>query len=94
MKKLLLVSLSTAALLNYQASAQTTISITGTSGSINLSTTNFFDSQITLTISDTPPADVAGVDLLLRTPDTGEQFCGGLLHCVFPQWEHLLPTVG
>ena len=71
MKNLLLVSLSTAALLNYQASAQTTISITGTSGSINLSTTNFFDSQITLTINGTPPADVAGVDLLLETPDTG-----------------------
>jgi len=60
--KTLLLSLSAAALLSYQASAQTTISITGTSGSIDLSTTNFFDSQITLTISGTPPANVAGVD--------------------------------
>jgi len=80
---LLLLSLSVAALLSYQASAQTTISITGTSGSINLSTTNVFDSQITLTISGTPPANVAGVDLLLRTPDTGNNSAGGYFTVYF-----------
>jgi len=83
MKKLLLLSLSAAALLSYQASAQTAISITGTSGSIDLSTTNFFDSQITLTISGTPPPDVAGVDLLLRTPDTGNNSAGGYFTVYF-----------
>ena len=83
MKTLLLLNLSAAALLSYQASAQTAISITGTSGSINLSTTNFFDSQITLTISGTPPTDVAGVDLLLRTPDTGNNSGGGYFTVYF-----------
>src|SRR2546429_5928705 len=71
MKKLLLLSLSAAALLSYQASAQTTISITGTSGSINPTIGSTFDSAITLTISGTPPADVESVNLLLETPTTG-----------------------
>ncbi len=71
MKKLFLLSLSAAALLSYQASAQTTISITGTSGSINPTIGSTFDSAITLTISGTPPADVESVNLLLETPTTG-----------------------
>jgi hypothetical protein len=71
MKKLLLLSLSAAALLSYQASAQTTISITGTSGSINPTIGSTFGSAITLTISGTPPADVESVNLLLETPTTG-----------------------
>ena len=70
MKKLLL-SLSATALLSYQASAQTTISITGTSGSINPTIGSTFGSTITLTISGTPPADVESVNLLLETPSTG-----------------------
>lgn len=91
MKKLLLLSLSAAALLSYQASAQTTISITGTSGSIDLSTTNLFDSQITLTISGTPPPDVAGVDLLLRTPDTGNNSAGGYFTVYFLSGSNSFP---
>jgi PEP-CTERM motif len=69
--KNLLLSLSAAALLSYQASAQTTISITGTSGSINPTIGSIFGSTITLTISGTPPADVESVNLLLETPTTG-----------------------
>jgi hypothetical protein len=69
MKKLLLVSLSAAALLSYQASAQNSITVTGTSGSITAG--GLFDTPMVLNIIGTPPADVQSVNLLLETPNSG-----------------------
>ena len=89
MKKLLL-SLSATALLSYQASAQTTISIAGTSGSINPTIGSTFGSTITLTISGTPPANVESVNLLLETPSTGANSGVELLYGFGDQRERLL----
>jgi hypothetical protein len=68
MKKLLL-SLSAAALLSYQASAQNSITVTGTSGSNTAG--GLFDTPMVLNIIGTPPADVQSVNLLLETPNSG-----------------------
>ena len=71
MKKTLLIFLATMSLMAYGSFAQASISVTGTSGTVNLSSTNIFDTAITLSISGTPPSNVAGVDLLLMTPASG-----------------------
>ena len=72
MKKTLLLLSAIVSLLAYQASAQT-ISVTGSSGSIDLTSGGpfTFDSTITLTTSGPPPSNIQTVNLQLRTPGSG-----------------------
>src|ERR1700720_2139350 len=69
MKTLLLLSLSAAALLSYQASAQNSSTVTGNSGTTT--TGGLFDTPMVLNITGTPPVDVQSVNLLLETPNSG-----------------------
>ena len=69
MKKTLLLLSVIASLASHQMSAQT-ISVTGSSGTIDPSTTSFFDATISLSVSSNV-GDVTALNLLLATPTSG-----------------------
>jgi len=69
MKNFSFVFASIMALVTYQASAQNSITVTGTSGSTTVG--GLFDTPMVLNITGTPPADVQSVNLLLETPNSG-----------------------
>jgi hypothetical protein len=48
-----------------------TVTVTGTSGNVDLSSTNVFNTTISLAISGPPPANVESLNLLLMTPTSG-----------------------
>ncbi len=74
------------------ASAQTTISVAGTNGTIDLSSTNVFNTQITLSIAGQPPNNVVSVNLLLMTPTSGVDSGVGFFTAYFFSGTAAFPT--